>query len=86
MISILRAVAPKGSGSMRHGIPTRDFAPRIAAFNARKSCLYFYVDPEIVRRNCVESRGLDWGKGCAVGHVEKVCARRCQMTRTEHAR
>jgi hypothetical protein len=64
MISILRAVAPKGSGSMRHGIPTRDFAPRIAAFNARKSCLYFYVDPEIVRRNCVESRGLDWGKGC----------------------
>jgi uncharacterized protein YdhG (YjbR/CyaY superfamily) len=61
---IARAVAPKGSGSMKYGMPTYELGSRVIAFNAQKNYFSFYADPEIVRRHRSELIGLDIGKSC----------------------
>jgi len=61
---MVRVAAPKGSGSMKYGMPTYEFASRIIAFNSQKNYFSFYADPEIVKRYRTELRGLDCGKSC----------------------
>jgi uncharacterized protein YdhG (YjbR/CyaY superfamily) len=61
---IVRSAAPKGSGSMKYGMPTYDLKPRFIAFNSQKNYFSFYADPEIVKRYRAELPGLDVGKSC----------------------
>jgi uncharacterized protein YdhG (YjbR/CyaY superfamily) len=61
---IVRAAAPKGSGSMKYGMPTYDMAGRTIAFNAQRNYFSFYADPAIVRRHRAELGNLDVGKCC----------------------
>jgi uncharacterized protein YdhG (YjbR/CyaY superfamily) len=61
---IVRAAAPKGSGSMKYGMPTYDFAGRMIAFNAQRNYFSFYADPAVVKRHRAELGDLDVGKCC----------------------
>jgi uncharacterized protein YdhG (YjbR/CyaY superfamily) len=61
---IVRAAAPKGSGSMKYGMPTYDMAGRTIAFNAQRNYFSFYADPDIVKRFRGALGGLDIGKCC----------------------
>lgn len=61
---MVRTIAPKGSGSMKYGMPTYQLASRIIAFNSQKNYFSFYADPEIVGRYRDELKGLDCGRSC----------------------
>lgn len=61
---IVRSAAPKGSGSMKYGMPTYELASRIVAFNAQKNYFSFYADPKVVKRYRDDLKGLDCGKSC----------------------
>jgi uncharacterized protein YdhG (YjbR/CyaY superfamily) len=61
---IVRSAAPKGSGSMKYGMPTYELASWIVAFNAQKNYFSFYADPKVVKRYRDELKGLDCGKSC----------------------
>jgi uncharacterized protein YdhG (YjbR/CyaY superfamily) len=61
---LVRSVAPKGSGSMKYGMPTYALASRFIAFNSQKNYYSFYADPQIVKRYRTDLPGLDVGKSC----------------------
>jgi uncharacterized protein YdhG (YjbR/CyaY superfamily) len=61
---IVRAAAPKGSGSMKYGMPTYDMGGVMIAFNAQRNHFSFYADPGIVKRFRGELGDLDVGKCC----------------------
>jgi uncharacterized protein YdhG (YjbR/CyaY superfamily) len=77
---MVRSAAPKGSGSMKYGMPTYTLASRIIAFNAQRNYFSFYADPEIVKRYRGELKGLDCGKSCIrfrkIGDVPLATLRR----------
>jgi uncharacterized protein YdhG (YjbR/CyaY superfamily) len=61
---LVRSAAPKGSGSMKYGMPTYELASRFIAFNSQRNYFSFYADPKIVKRYRDELKGLDCGKSC----------------------
>jgi uncharacterized protein YdhG (YjbR/CyaY superfamily) len=61
---LVRSVAPKGSGSMKYGMPTYALGSRIIAFNSQRNYFSFYADPKIVMRYRTDLEGLDVGKSC----------------------
>jgi uncharacterized protein YdhG (YjbR/CyaY superfamily) len=70
---LVRSAAPRGSGSMKYGMPTYELASRFIAFNAQKSYFSFYADPEVVKRHRAALKGLDVGKSCIrFRHLEDV--------------
>ncbi len=62
--SIVRAVHPSMTGSMKFGMPTYEFGGRMFAFNAQKNYFSIYADPELVKRYKADLKGLDVGKSC----------------------
>ncbi len=61
---VVRSAAPGGSGSMKYGMPTYQWASRFVAFNAQRNYFSFYADPDIVNRHRAALKGLDVGKSC----------------------
>ncbi len=61
---LVRASAPKASGSMKYGMPTYEMGSRFIAFNAQKNYYSFYADPKVVTCYRSELQGLDVGKSC----------------------
>jgi uncharacterized protein YdhG (YjbR/CyaY superfamily) len=61
---IVRSAAPKGSGSMKFGMPTYEMASCLIAFNSQKNYFSLYADPAVVKRHRAELRDLDVGKSC----------------------